>query len=112
MCSATYVFNFKENHNYITCADSNNNIYLCTKDNYKDNIISEGYLVTKNNIHIFNLLSSSYCQLALDHIFSKDDIKLYNDIKNEFNITIPVNKDKDYIEFVKDFLIKEGVIVG
>lgn len=109
--SGHFLHNFKVNR-FMVDIDKQNNVYLTIPENRdtENRILKECYLIANNNIHIWNLLSSNYCQLVLDYIFKPEDIKLFNIIKEEFNIKIAPSEDKEYINFVRKHLIKEGII--
>lgn len=99
--SACVIENSKENKNYIVCQDNEGNVYLTNKSYYnsKGNM-NKGILISSNK-KIDSLLTSAYCELAIEYLFNNETIKEYNKIKKDFNIVINPSEDKEYIDSIK-----------
>lgn len=108
-CSACRIENNEINKDYTVCLDNEDNVYL-TNRNYYDNNgnMTKGILISKNK-KIDSLLTSAYCELAIEYLFNAKTLKEYEKIKKDFNIVITPSEDPEYIESIKKY-IKKGLL--
>ena len=108
-CSACRIENNKVNKEYIVCLDNEDNVYL-TNRSYYDNHgnMAKGILISKNK-KIDSLLTSAYCELAIEYLFNVETLKEYEKIKKDFNIIITPSEDPEYIASIKEY-IKRGML--
>lgn len=108
-CSACRIENNKVNKDYTVCLDNEDNVYLTNRTYYDNNgNMAKGILISRNS-KIDSLLTSAYCELAIEYLFNTETLKEYEKIKKDFNITITPSEDPEYIASIKKY-IKKGLL--